>query len=70
VIGFDDTEEGQYSLPTLTTIDPGRRRIADLAVDTLVERIEDPSRATRLVEVDFRLIIRASTRPTPRSQQS
>ncbi|WP_247827049.1 LacI family DNA-binding transcriptional regulator [Arthrobacter antioxidans] len=39
VIGFDDLDEGRYSLPTLSTIDPGRNEIADTAVRVLQERI-------------------------------
>ncbi|WP_043441980.1 LacI family DNA-binding transcriptional regulator [Arthrobacter sp. L77] len=39
VIGFDDLDEGRYSLPTLSTIDPGRDEIADTAVRVLQERI-------------------------------
>jgi hypothetical protein len=39
VIGFDDLDEAQYSLPTLSTIDPGRTEIAETAVAVLAERI-------------------------------
>lgn len=40
-IGFDGLDETQYSLPTLSTIDPGRDEIADTAVRLLVQRIEE-----------------------------
>jgi len=40
VIGFDGLDETQYSLPALTTVDPGREEIADTAVGVLAERIE------------------------------
>ncbi|MDP9026566.1 MAG: LacI family transcriptional regulator [Actinomycetota bacterium] len=39
VIGFDDIDETRYTLPTLSTIDPGRAEIARVAVDFLQERI-------------------------------
>jgi DNA-binding LacI/PurR family transcriptional regulator len=39
VIGFDDIDETRYTLPTLSTIDPGRREIAEVAVRYLKERI-------------------------------
>lgn len=39
VIGFDGLDETRYSLPTLSTIDPGRDEIAATAVRVLVERI-------------------------------
>ena len=32
VIGFDDIDEARYSLPSLSTIDPGREEIAEVAV--------------------------------------
>lgn len=38
-IGFDDLDETRYSLPTLSSIDPGRADIAEVAVAWLVERI-------------------------------
>jgi DNA-binding LacI/PurR family transcriptional regulator len=40
-IGFDALDETKYSLPTLSTIDPGRDEIADTAVRLLVQRIEE-----------------------------
>ena len=61
VIGFDNTDEGAYSLPALTTVDPGRRVIAESAVDVLLARIEDRTLPARRVEVDFTLVHREST---------
>lgn len=42
VIGFDDIDETRYTLPTLSTIDPGRDEIAEVAVRFLKERIAKP----------------------------
>lgn len=63
VIGFDNIEEAQYAVPSLTTIDPGREQIAQRAVDLLVQRIgaeasrpESPSEET----VAFEVIVRES----------
>ncbi|WP_448630556.1 substrate-binding domain-containing protein [Cellulomonas soli] len=39
VVGFDDTEDARYTLPTLTTVDGGRAEIARVAVDLLARRI-------------------------------
>ena len=39
VIGFDDIDEARYSLPSLSTIDPGREEIAEVAVRYLKQRI-------------------------------
>lgn len=63
VIGFDDLDEGQYSLPTLSTIDPGRAEIADTAVRVLQERISKDAadRPPREIEARFRLIERESS---------
>ncbi|WP_375423324.1 LacI family DNA-binding transcriptional regulator [uncultured Friedmanniella sp.] len=43
VIGFDDIDETRYTLPTLSTVDPGRREIAEVSLRFLAERIEQPS---------------------------
>jgi len=63
IIGFDDIDEGRYSLPSLSTIAPGREQIARTAVDLLVERLEadDPDVLPRRVFADFELIQREST---------
>jgi len=45
VIGFDGLDETQYSLPTLSTIDPGRDEIAETAVRVLADRIERGARS-------------------------
>jgi DNA-binding LacI/PurR family transcriptional regulator len=63
VIGFDDIDETQYSMPTLSTIAPGREEIARTAVDLLIRRIERSSEVfvPEEVAVPFRLIEREST---------
>jgi DNA-binding LacI/PurR family transcriptional regulator len=64
VIGFDDIDETQYSMPTLSTIDPGREEIARTAVDLLVRRIEGGSEPPQEVLVPYRLIPRESSAVT------
>ncbi|WP_458780738.1 LacI family DNA-binding transcriptional regulator [Arthrobacter sp. D3-16] len=63
VIGFDDLDEGRYSLPTLSTIDPGRDEIADTAVRVLQERISglEGSAPPREYEARFQVIERESS---------
>ncbi|MRG61164.1 LacI family DNA-binding transcriptional regulator [Agromyces sp. CFH 90414] len=63
IIGFDDLDETRYTMPTLSTIDPGRRLIAETAVEFLVERINagEGGPAPREVEVPFRVVEREST---------
>lgn len=63
VIGFDDLDEAQYSLPSLTTVDPGRVEIADIAVRALLERIHETDGALggpRLHLADFSIVTRES----------
>lgn len=63
VIGFDDIEETEYSIPSLSTIDPDRERIARTAVDLLVRRIEHPDEpfVPERLPMPFRLVEREST---------
>ncbi len=39
VIGFDDIEDGRYSVPTLSTISPDKQQIARLAIDLLDQQM-------------------------------
>ncbi|WP_022891281.1 LacI family DNA-binding transcriptional regulator [Agromyces subbeticus] len=62
VVGFDDIEEGRYSVPTLTTISPDKRQIAELAVTRLEAAIDDDSASNGSeLPVSFSLIRREST---------
>ena len=63
VIGFDDIDETRYTLPTLSTINPGRDEIARVAVEYLVERISKPgvAIAPREYLADFTVVQREST---------
>jgi DNA-binding LacI/PurR family transcriptional regulator len=66
IIGFDDIDEASYSLPTLSTIDPGREEIADTAVRVLLERIRGsrPPAPPREYVTSFRVIQRESSAVT------
>jgi DNA-binding LacI/PurR family transcriptional regulator len=63
VIGFDNIDETQYTVPSLTTVDPGRTQIAERAVELLVQRIAEtggrPSDPQELL-VDFDVVVRES----------
>jgi DNA-binding LacI/PurR family transcriptional regulator len=66
VLGFDDTDESQYSLPSLTTVNPGVPEIVETAVGLLVERIgraSEAEMAPREIYADFHLVERESTAP-------
>ncbi|MGH3660888.1 MAG: LacI family DNA-binding transcriptional regulator [Micromonosporaceae bacterium] len=60
--GFDDIEDGRFSTPTLTTIQPDKRQIGELAVQLLAERMT-PSRQPppREVFAGHQLVKREST---------
>lgn len=62
VVGFDDIEDGRYSVPTLTTVAPDKDELATLAVDALITRITAryPAPPQELV-ASFTLIEREST---------
>lgn len=63
VMGFDDLDEAQYSLPALSTINPGQAEIAEMAVTTLLERIQNPEAKTppREYLAEFSVVSREST---------
>ncbi|MFE5672260.1 LacI family DNA-binding transcriptional regulator [Agromyces sp. NPDC056523] len=62
VIGFDDLDEAEYSVPSLTTVDPGRHWIAETAVRTLLDRVRGGAadEAPRLMLANFRVVERES----------
>lgn len=63
VIGLDDVEDGRFSVPTLSTIDPDKAFIARTAVRMLGERLGDGGEALtpRDVRAGFELVVRGST---------
>jgi DNA-binding LacI/PurR family transcriptional regulator len=68
VVGFDDIEDGRYSLPSLTTISPDKWAISGRALELLGERLDgDRSASARDVVVPHKLIVRESSWKQPRS---
>jgi DNA-binding LacI/PurR family transcriptional regulator len=67
VVGFDDIEEARFATPSLTTIAPDKRGIAELALGLLDTRIGARGAAgPQVAEAGFTLQIRESTTgPTP-----
>jgi DNA-binding LacI/PurR family transcriptional regulator len=63
VIGFDNIDESGFSVPSLSSVDPGREEIAEIAVQLLVERIgeKDEPAPPRQIKPDFRIVAREST---------
>lgn len=61
VVGFDDIELARFSSPPLTTVAQPKQRIAALAVDMLLERIEGRRADARKVVLQPELRVRASS---------
>ena len=63
VVGFDDIEDGRFSIPTLSTVAPDKEQIAQLAVELLANRLDgDRTAPARELSAPYRLEIRESTR--------
>jgi DNA-binding LacI/PurR family transcriptional regulator len=61
VVGFDDIEDGRFSVPTLTTIAPDKEQIAAGCLHTLAARMLDPSGAGQEVVTTYELVVRQSS---------
>ena len=66
VVGFDDVEEASYSSPTLTSVRPDKKAIAETAVERLVARLENPdSHQPDEVVIPHELVVRESSGASP-----
>lgn len=61
IAGFDDSEDGRFSTPTLTTVSQDKRQIARYAVDLLVSRLAGDTSPPVTRHADWRLFTREST---------
>ena len=62
IVGFDDIDDGRYSVPSLSTVSPDKAQIAQVAVGMLAERLAgDRSAPARHVIAAHRLVTREST---------
>nr|WP_166641087.1 LacI family DNA-binding transcriptional regulator [Amycolatopsis sp. SID8362] len=57
LVGFDDIEDGRYSVPALTTVSPDKDRIAELALDRLTQPAPEP----RSIVAPHRLVVRGTS---------
>jgi LacI family transcriptional regulator len=60
VAGFDDTPVAARTDPPLTTVRQPIQRMGEVAVDTLVDMIQNPGSQPRRIIMPTELIIRAS----------
>ncbi|WFE32302.1 LacI family DNA-binding transcriptional regulator [Micromonospora sp. WMMD975] len=64
VAGFDDIEDGRFSIPTLSTVAPDKAHIACLAVELLADRLAaDRDAPPRELVAPHRLALRESAPP-------
>lgn len=61
IAGFDDSEDGRFSTPTLTTISQDKAQIASYALELLSARLDGDTGPTVTRQADWQLAIREST---------
>src|SRR6202051_3173641 len=61
VVGFDDIPGAAFHYPSLTTIRQPLRRMGEIAVETLVARIEGEKEWPREIAVQPEIVVREST---------
>jgi DNA-binding LacI/PurR family transcriptional regulator len=68
VVGFDDIEDGRFSHPTLTTVSPDKRQIAERSLQCLADRICSPENevSASVLTIPHRLVGLGSTTPQAR----
>ena len=64
VTGFDDTAEGRFTTPSLTTVNPRKDEMVRLAVEMLLERLGGYDGPFRQVRTGADLVVRRSTDPS------
>ncbi len=64
VVGFDNLDDSGFTVPGLTTVEPGNAEMADAICALLMERIEGPpvDGTARVVMPRPRIVHRGSTR--------
>ncbi len=70
IVGFDDTENASSTWPTLTTIRQPIREMARCAIEMLSQPEEELKASTNKIMLDHELIVRKSSAPPNRKQDS
>jgi DNA-binding LacI/PurR family transcriptional regulator len=63
VIGYDDTPDSPFTIPSLSTIAPDKHTLAVTALDLLAERIQGYDGPPRTIDTPYALVVRESTGP-------
>lgn len=61
ITGFDDTDEGEFTSPPLTSVNPNQEEMVEAAVQMLLERLAGSEQEPRTVHLGAQLVVRAST---------
>ncbi|HLR28843.1 MAG TPA: LacI family DNA-binding transcriptional regulator [Ruania sp.] len=64
VTGFDGIDASRYSTPPLTTVRQPMVLLGKTAMETLVNRLQDPDREPRAIELPVDILLRESCPPT------
>lgn len=70
VVGFDGTDEGKYTIPSLTTIAPDKADIAARAIGQLCRRLEGDASPPVVLEASYELVVRESSGPAGRPRHA
>jgi DNA-binding LacI/PurR family transcriptional regulator len=63
VTGFDDTDESEFTTPSLTSVSPQQEEMVERAVGMLLERIAGDDGAAREIHTGAHLVLRDSSAP-------
>lgn len=69
VVGFDDIDVSQYLDPPLTTVHQPIRQKGESAVRLLLAVLQRRDRAPEQIQLETRLVVRASSGPVPRGRR-
>ncbi|MCR2801785.1 MULTISPECIES: LacI family DNA-binding transcriptional regulator [unclassified Microbacterium] len=61
IASIDDVQEAEFSVPSLTTVAPDKKAIADTAVEQVLSLVEEPTTSPGRFEIAYRLITRESS---------
>ncbi|MBB5783084.1 LacI family DNA-binding transcriptional regulator [Nonomuraea jabiensis] len=61
VTGFDDTDEGEFTIPSLSSVSPDQGEMVAAAVRLLIERLDGYDGAARQVHTGVHLVVRDSS---------
>lgn len=64
IVGFDNVRASRFSMPALTSIEPGNEEMADAIVEAMMRRLDGPRGLSepRRIMTDARIVVRESTR--------